>query len=223
MKYKFQYSNKERLHTNSETMIVESWCKISAYFKFYSQVQGNVLIHHVHRIKPVMKHINKDFKGWFSYAGFYTDMVNKFPDGATMVEVGVYEGKSLAFLVVEGINTGKNFKVYGVDIFPDGIKKNFDRNMEPINELFTTLHKSSVEAAAIFRNNSIDFVFIDAAHDYASVTADILAWLPKVKKGGIIAGHDYTPEWIEVMNAVDDFFPDISRKYIGQQVWMKQL
>jgi len=36
-------------------------------------------------------------------------------DGVTMVEVGVYEGKSLAFLVVEGINTGKNFKVYGVD------------------------------------------------------------------------------------------------------------
>lgn len=49
----------------------------------------------------------------------------------------------------------------------------------------------SVEAARLIEDQSVDLVFIDAAHDYDSVKADILAWAPKVKPTGIIAGHDY--------------------------------
>jgi len=41
-----------------------------------------------------------------------------------------------------------------------------------------------------FRRN-IDMVFIDADHSYEGVHNDILKWLPKVKSGGIISGHDY--------------------------------
>lgn len=49
----------------------------------------------------------------------------------------------------------------------------------------------SVYAATRVPNQSLDFVYIDAKHDEASVRADIAAWLPKVKPGGILAGHDY--------------------------------
>lgn len=50
----------------------------------------------------------------------------------------------------------------------------------------------SLDAAKVIPDNSLDFVYLDANHEANAVMADILAWTPKVKKGGIICGHDYT-------------------------------
>lgn len=61
------------------------------------------------------------------------------------------------------------------------------------------IRKSSLEAAKDFEDGSLDFVFIDADHTYDATKADIAAWGPKVKKGGLLCGHDYEnyshPEW----------------------------
>ena len=65
----------------------------------------------------------------------------------------------------------------------------------------------SWDAAVNFADESIDFVFIDADHSYESVKKDIEAWLPKIRKNGIISGHDYgngNPS--EVKQAVDEKF-----------------
>ena len=64
----------------------------------------------------------------------------------------------------------------------------------------------SIEASKKYEDNSIDFVFIDANHDYDYVKKDIEAWFPKVKTGGVIAGHDYHKHWKGVVKAVDEFF-----------------
>lgn len=53
------------------------------------------------------------------------------------------------------------------------------------------IRKFSVEASRDFKNGSLDFVYIDANHDFGHVVEDLVAWLPKVRSGGIIAGHDY--------------------------------
>ncbi len=50
----------------------------------------------------------------------------------------------------------------------------------------------SVDAAQEFGDESLDAVYIDANHDFTNVVADISAWYPKLKRGGIISGHDYT-------------------------------
>lgn len=61
------------------------------------------------------------------------------------------------------------------------------------------LRKSSIEAAKDFEDGSLDFVFLDADHTYEAVRADIAAWYPKVKRGGLLCGHDYAnhefPAW----------------------------
>jgi hypothetical protein len=51
----------------------------------------------------------------------------------------------------------------------------------------------STQAAKYIANQSLDMIFIDADHDYESVLKDIKAWVPKVKDGGCISGHDYDP------------------------------
>jgi hypothetical protein len=53
------------------------------------------------------------------------------------------------------------------------------------------VRKRSTEAAAEIADGSLDFVFIDADHSYEGCRADILAWLPKVKPGRVIGGHDF--------------------------------
>jgi hypothetical protein len=47
------------------------------------------------------------------------------------------------------------------------------------------------QAAARFPDGALDFVYLDANHSYLAVRADLRAWYPKVKAGGLLAGHDY--------------------------------
>lgn len=72
---------------------------------------------------------------------------------------------------------------------------------------------TSVEAAKKVADGSLDFVYIDARHDYDSVKEDLNAWFRKVKPGGIFAGHDYVDGMLpqgdfRVKSAVDEFFAE---------------
>jgi predicted O-methyltransferase YrrM len=72
----------------------------------------------------------------------------------------------------------------------------------------TILHMTSLEATAHI-SHPLDLVFIDANHEYTHVKRDILSWLPKVRAGGILAGHDYDPKiplFSGVKQAVDEIF-----------------
>jgi hypothetical protein len=70
---------------------------------------------------------------------------------------------------------------------------------------------TSVQAAERLQDRSIDFVYVDARHDYDSVLEDLRAWFPKVRAGGVLAGHDYVTGTFPqgefgVRKAVDEFF-----------------
>jgi len=69
----------------------------------------------------------------------------------------------------------------------------------------------SVEMAATFRDMELDWIYLDADHREESVLADLKAWYPKVRVGGMLSGHDYfnSPGWENhhgVKAAVDAFF-----------------
>jgi predicted O-methyltransferase YrrM len=65
------------------------------------------------------------------------------------------------------------------------------------------LKTTSVEAAPFVVDESLDFVFIDALHNYDAVKEDIATWYPKVRSGGLVAGHDW--RWDGVGQAVTEF------------------
>jgi predicted O-methyltransferase YrrM len=153
-----------------------------------------------------MEHYANSVEGFFldEDFGFYEYMVQQAPAKAHFVEVGAWKGRSTAFMAVEIINSGKNIRFDVVDTFTgseeqkddsDVVNKTlfdtFQTNMAPVRGSYNPIIAESTTAATMYQDNSLDFVFIDAAHDYDSVTADIKAWLPKVKVGGIISGHDY--------------------------------
>lgn len=86
----------------------------------------------------------------------------------------------------------------------------------------------SSEAAQLFASGSVDFVFIDGDHRYEYVKEDITLWLPKIKKGGIIAGHDYNNTDIHgnlfkgVDKAVHEAFGD-DFKVDSDHVWWREV
>lgn len=54
----------------------------------------------------------------------------------------------------------------------------------------------SVNAARNFKDSSLDYIYIDGRHDYAGVKEDLEAWYPKLREGGLFAGHDFVPDGI---------------------------
>ena len=72
----------------------------------------------------------------------------------------------------------------------------------------TIIRKTSLEAAQMVPSD-LDLVFIDGCHHYESVYQDVMAWLPKVRKNGILCGHDWSSGWRGVRRAV----ADIIKKY----------
>ncbi len=62
------------------------------------------------------------------------------------------------------------------------------------------IRKYSTDAAKDFPDDSLDFVYIDGNHELSHVVADICAWYPKVRVGGIVAGHDFISRGNPKMN-----------------------
>lgn len=155
---------------------------------------------------------------WFSYPELYKSMVEKFSDNSHFVEIGSWKGKSTAYMAVEIANSNKKIQFDCVDTWHgspehgdvykdnDNLYHLFLDNMSTLTDYYKPIRMRSDEAYKIYPDNSLDFVFIDANHSYESVKEDIINWLPKVKTGGVLAGHDYTIYHPGVVRAVDELF-----------------
>jgi len=74
-------------------------------------------------------------------------------------------------------------------------------NLKPYN--VTILRMPSMEGVQRFADRSLDFVYIDGNHEFDYCCPDIIYWAKKVKRGGIVAVHDYYPfGWAGVVQAV---------------------
>lgn len=173
---------------------------------------------------------------WFNYADFYSYIAKK--QFTKLAEIGVWKGHSISFLANEIRKTNPEaVELYAIDLFEDSQDSNFIHDSGIMNEvreitsiynkvlektetrkMITDIKSISWEAADRFEDEYFDFVFIDADHSYESVKKDIIAWLPKIRKGGIISGHDYSNNHKGVMKAVNEIFGDKAKVY-NNTVW----
>lgn len=181
----------------------------------------------------MIAHNWQNIEGWFDFADYYSEILSKTTvDNAIFIEIGAWKGKSSSFMAVEILNSGKKIEFFVVDHFKGSIdeietahkeaqsrsiKDQFMDNIQFCRDGITKIFDmESTFAARFFIDEMFDFVFIDAGHDYESVKNDLESWYPKVKKGGIIAGHDiHAPG---VAKAVNEFFnANYNRKSVN--VW----
>lgn len=142
----------------------------------------------------------------------FVGLINKI-NCKTGAEIGVRYGYFSEYLLK---NCPSFQTYYAIDCWesnkenddPEQSYKIAQDKLLPLNA--TLLKKYSLEASKIWPDYTFDFVYIDALHDYESVKADINAWFHKVKRGGILAGHDYSSDWPGVMQAVNELVEEFN-------------
>jgi predicted O-methyltransferase YrrM len=169
--------------------------------------------------------IHANIQGWFNYADLYTQIA-KDPKFNKIVEVGTWKGKSAMYMAVELALSERAVEFYCVDTWEgSGEHQNLEevktgqlfniflKNIEPVKNYIIPIRKASLEAVKDFANGSLDFVFIDASHEYKDVKADLSAWWPKIKPDGMLTGHDFN--WGGVRKAVYEFAKENELKALG--------
>ena len=151
----------------------------------------------------------------------------------SMVEIGSFSGVSASifaqfFPVVYCVDPwcsgyddkdlGSNPKIYNMK----KVEAQFNEVAKMYKHIFKKKGKS-LDIAKDFIDGGIDMVYIDAIHQYKPVKDDIKTWLPKIVKGGILAGHDYgSKHFPGVKKAVNEMIgkPD---KVFSDTSWIKLL
>jgi len=173
---------------------------------------------------------NKDYRGDvetsrnYMFLGFIellTVLSNKLDKtDYTMIEIGSYMGESTMMFA----STGLFSTIYSIDPL-DGyeefnemhnyswefIRDEFTKNTKYFDSI-VHLQDFSYNVVNEFENDSIDFIYIDGSHSEENVRRDLELYLPKLKKNGIIAGHDYLElVWPDLVKVVTDIVgkPDI--------------
>lgn len=155
----------------------------------------------------------------------------------TGAELGVWRGMTYKHLV----QTCPKLSLFGVDLYEaqpdnDGPEKwtpgenghAWDHEsyykgilafMKKYPDRATFYKGTTTEAATQIEDGSLDFVFIDADHSYEGVKEDIKNWVPKLKSGGCLIGHDI--DWPDVKKAVEEFSTEYDEP--GDNMWLIQM
>jgi len=186
----------------------------------------------------------QEIDGWFRWRSGQEEAVHRFPEGSRFVEVGTYLGRSLCSLAELVTLSGKSIAIIGIDTCrgsgPEGPNHKdyhgaaaaqgggtfagaLHRNILDCGygEAISLIVAESVAASRLFAEESIDWVHLDARHDYASVKSDIAAWRSKVKPGGWLSGDDYDElKFPELVRAVAEILPAASPWSTAQWRWI---
>lgn len=151
------------------------------------------------------------------------ELVKLLPKDSVVAEVGVAEGLFSKQLLEAGV--GRIYMVDNWEHIPsvtgdgnspqDWHDKNYQQAVDYVSSFGTRaklLRGMSVDMAKNIADESLDMVYLDAGHFFDAVAADLNAWYPKLKRNGIMAGHDYLCTDYQVKQAVDWFINDLDTK-----------
>jgi len=167
---------------------------------------------------PVIKLISGKIRTgiWVAYHLFYYG--KRIPEGGTYLELGSFVGGSLLCIYEATKLSGRSVNFIAIDSFVEPIgsipslankglttRDWFDKFTSSIPRL-TLIESSTDDAKERIKDNSVDLMFMDAGHSYEEVTRDLINYWPKLKKDGVLLGHDYRHISPKVVEAVSDVF-----------------
>ena len=176
-----------------------------------------------------------DLQGWNSHHPYLSDAITSIRP-QVIVEIGVWKGTSTIHMANLLKQQGIDGAVIAVDTWlgasdhwahPDWFSSLLIEHGQPMmmrtfmanvlesanQDVIVPLPLDSVNASEVlkFYNVKVDMLHVDAGHEYGSVIADLRAWWPLLRSGGILVGDDYYegPEWPGLRRAFDEFFGEM--------------
>lgn len=165
----------------------------------------------------------KSIHNWGDIQEVYDLALDKAKENDLIIEVGVWLGHSVCYVGETSKRLGKKIRIAAVDIFggenvqkdmveqgvtdhDDALEK-FKNNIiaQGITDIVEIVVGDSVLKADAFLDESARCVYLDADHSYEAVIADMVAYWPKVRSGGLLSGHDYLNTDTGVRRAVEWF------------------
>ena len=173
--------------------------------------------------------INEPIKNPTHWLSSREEMLDILPKNGTVAEIGVSNGP-FSEVILQMSNPEKLYlidcwEIQPIKTYPEGGAWYAGVYQAVVNKFagnkkVKIVKDFSVNAAKTFPDHSFDWVFIDANHTYEAVRADLEAWLPKIKKGGYLCGHDYCHyAYYGVIRAVNEFLIEhgLSMLYLTQE------
>lgn len=114
--------------------------------------------------------------------------LTRFTGAREVVELGVWKGQTAAFLAKAMKHNGG--MCYGVDVGEYQTEAMAHIERLQLSRWFTYIRGDSAEVGRTWKRGRVNFVFVDAGHDYDHVRADVEAWWPHLRVGGYMAIHD---------------------------------
>lgn len=131
-------------------------------------------------------------------------MVDHLP--GNIVEIGSYKGRStIALALGSSLLSKSKHRIYAIDPFIDPPFHDFEANImnHGLDKWIIPIKKHSFDAYEDCPK-AISAIFIDGDHEYASIKHDVVNYVPRVLKGGLIAFHDYSGEWPGVFRTANE-------------------
>ena len=189
--------------------------------------------------------------GWYfkTHFDFFNFMITHLPDQCTLVECGVFFGRSTIDLAKRLQLAGKKFHIFAVDSFHwhgwikregfsnEELRNEFDKVVSlcgkdmfkifhhyllenNLKNVITPVKSQILDYVKEVEDRSIDLCYIDSSHLYQDTIDEIQAWLPKIKVGGWLCGDDYDRE--AVKNAVIQTIPQ-AKAWDNGRIWYLQI
>ena len=191
-------------------------------------------------MKPTLRF--KSYKEWRNTVSFnlqffgIIDLINNISEnmyvGSRMLEIGSYMGESTAMFAASGmfdevhvLDPHEGYEEFN-ELFGwtwEDVKREWKLNTRHNHEIIHLRNEYSYNVHADFPDGYFDFIYIDGDHSYEGVRQDIELYLPKLRKGGIIGGHDYSAnEWPGVVKAIHETLGKPDYVFLDQS-WIKYL
>jgi hypothetical protein len=140
---------------------------------------------------------------------YLAELASSLATGSSWIEIGTWKGQSFE---ATAKRIPRACSLWAVDLWQDSmrIRHEWQSRLETLqcsrrDVAMGMLQMASLEAAKLFSDRTLGGVFIDASHKYEDVLADIKAWYPKLRPGGVLCGHDLGSEWPGVGEALATF------------------
>lgn len=208
--------------------------------KLRQNIVTKMLVHVLSRMMNLITNYNYcALSEWNGISGFVSlkkvkkmqQVIKELPDTCQVLELGCYKGRSAVAIAsvlpdqgilycIDHFQGSPEMESWNID--SSNLLRDFHKKIKyfGVDDKIKVFIMTGEQAVDQFEAESLDLIFIDAAHDYDSVKSDLLCWYPKLKSDGFLFCDDYEESWVGVIQAVKDI--GLDGQVVAPKLWMHQ-